>query len=320
MRVYSFLAAAAFLAVLSVPLWAGGSAEAGGASGDTAPRVLKIGILPDVDSVPLVMARELGFYREAGASVELVSFGNPMNRDAALQAGEIDGAVSDLLAAAFARKGGFPLFAAAATDGSYKFLASGAKEKASMETIENGEVALSRNTIIEYCTDRILEARGYAPEYIRKVSIPQIPVRLEMLNSGKLDGATLPEPLASAALASGAVLLGSSDELGINPGVLLFSEEVISERSGELKAFFDAYNAAVSWLNVQETSDAMDKIIRASGFPESVRSVMVLPRYSPARLPSEKEVEEVVEWMLSHSLIEERYAYADLVRRAVPVE
>jgi NitT/TauT family transport system substrate-binding protein len=320
MKVRTFLTAAVLLAVLSCPLWAGGSSESDKVSGDTGTGVLKIGILPDVDSIPLIMARELGLFREAGAAVELVPFGNPVNRDAALQAGEIDGAVSDLLAAVFARKGGFPLFAVTGTDGSYKLLASGAKGISSLENLENGEVALSRNTIIEYCTDRILAAGGYLPDHIRKVSIPQIPVRLEMLNSGKLDGATLPEPLASAAIARGAVLLGSSDELGINPGVLLFSEEVIRERSGELKALFAACDSAVSWLNAQTSPAAMESIIHAAGFPEGIRDVMVLPHYSPAHLPSEKEVEEVVEWMLSHSLIEERYGYADLVRRPFPME
>lgn len=276
---------------------------------------LRVGILPDVDSVPLVMARELGFYEEAGVRVELVSFGNPVNRDSALQAGEIDGAVSDLLAVAFARRGRFALSAVAATDGSYKLLGSGVKGVSSMERLEGAEVALSRNTIIEYCTDRILEAAGRGPEYIRKVSIPQIPVRLEMLKSGGLDGATLPEPLASAALASGAFLIGSSDALGIDPGVLVFSREAIDHKPGEIGVFLDAVDAAVDWLE-SGGRNGMERIAEAAGFPAETAGAMVLPRYSRAALPEEKEVEEVVEWLFARSLIDEKYRYQDLVDRS----
>ena len=69
-------------------------------------------------------------------------------------------------------------------------------------------------------TDEILAKDGLKGDDINKVIIPQIPTRLEMLQNGKLAAATLPEPMASIAIYNGGRLLKSSDDLGINPGVI----------------------------------------------------------------------------------------------------
>ena len=74
--------------------------DASGAKG--AKQALSIGLMPDTDSVPFIVAREKGFFAEEGVEVTLQPFKSAMDRDAALQSGQLDGAVSDLLAAAFA--------------------------------------------------------------------------------------------------------------------------------------------------------------------------------------------------------------------------
>ena len=64
---------------------------------------LTIGLMPDTDSIPFIIAAERGYFAEEGVEVELQPFKSAMDRDAALQSGNLDGAVSDLLAVIFAR-------------------------------------------------------------------------------------------------------------------------------------------------------------------------------------------------------------------------
>jgi len=92
------------------------------------------------------------------------------------------------------------------------------------------DIAISTNTIIEYATDKILEKYGLSPDDVNKVAVPQIPARLEMLQSGKIDAATLPDPLATVAMKNGAKVIESTDRLGINPGVLLFSDQALEQK------------------------------------------------------------------------------------------
>lgn len=137
---------------------------------------LTIGLMPDTDSIPFIIAAERGYFAEEGVEVELQPFKSAMDRDAALQSGNLDGAVSDLLAVIFARSGGFDVRAVSYTDGNYNLVASDGAGIASPADLRGKEIAVSKNTIIEYVTDEILAANGMREEDVAKVVIPQIPV------------------------------------------------------------------------------------------------------------------------------------------------
>ena len=274
---------------------------------------LKIGLMPDTDSVPFIIAQEKGYFAEEGLNVELHSFKSAMDRDSALQSGNLDGAVSDLLAVAFAKDGGFDVKVTSMTDGSYKLVAAPGAEKLSVKELAGKEVAVSRNTIIEYVTDHILESNSMSGDDIAKVVIPQIPTRLELLQSGKLAAATLPEPMASVAVHNGCRFITGSDELGINPGVILFTEKSTKEKRAEIQAMYRAYNKAVAYLNSTERAEYIDLVVEKSGFPPAAKEALVLPVYHTAALPKENDVTDCIAWLKGKELIKNSYGYADLV-------
>jgi NitT/TauT family transport system substrate-binding protein len=274
---------------------------------------LTIGIMPDVDSVPLVIAAQKGYFDKEGLKVELSHFNSARDRDAALQAGKLDGAVSDILAAAFAKEGGFDVKITSMTDGSYKLLVGKTSGVTKAEDLKGKDIAVSTNTIIEYTTDRILKEMGLLPTDIKKVAIPQIPVRLEMLQNGKLTAATLPEPLASEAVKNGARVLQSTDQLKINPGVILFTSKTISEKSTELKAFYKSYNEAIAYLQKEPLTSYMALLVKENSFPEDVKDSVQMPKYNNAALPSKKDFTDVIAWQVQKSLIKTTFKYEDLV-------
>lgn len=274
---------------------------------------ITIGVLPDVDSIPFIIAQEKGFFQEEGLTMNLEHFKSPVDRDSALQSGNLDGAISDVLAAAFANDNDFKVKIVSMTNGSYKLLMHKDSEITDLQGLKGKDVAISKNTIIEYTTDQMLMEGGLTGEDIHKVVIPKIPARLEMLQNGKIDGATLPEPLASIAIKSGAKLLNSSDRLGINPGVLMFTAQSVEEKSQEIEAMFRAYNKAIDYLNKESVASYMDILIEKAGLPEAVRDVMELPNYTEAALPTEKDVVDVIEWLYDKGLIQNKYDFQDLV-------
>ena len=274
---------------------------------------LKIGLMPDTDSVPFIIAQEKGYFAEEGLNVELHSFKSAMDRDSALQSGNLDGAVSDLLAVAFAKDGGFDVKVTSMTDGSYKLVAAPGAEKLSVKELAGKEVAVSRNTIIEYVTDHILESNAMSGDDIAKVVIPQIPTRLELLQSSKLAAATLPEPMASVAVHNGCRFITGSDELGINPGVILFTEKSTKEKRAEIQEMYRAYNKAVAYLNSTERAEYIDLVVEKSGFPPAAKEALVLPVYHTAALPKENDVTDCIAWLKGKELIKNSYGYADLV-------
>jgi NitT/TauT family transport system substrate-binding protein len=59
---------------------------------------LKMGLLPIQDTLPFYVAEQQGYFEDEGISVELVPVKGAQERDALMQAGEIDGMLTDLIA------------------------------------------------------------------------------------------------------------------------------------------------------------------------------------------------------------------------------
>ncbi|EGO64318.1 ABC transporter substrate-binding protein [Acetonema longum] len=274
--------------------------------------MITLGLMPDVDSIPFIIAQEKGFFKEEGLTVNLKSFKSAVDRDSALQSGNLDGAISDMLAEAFAKNGGFDTVITSMSQGSYKMVVNKDKAVSSIQDLKGQDVAVSKNTIIEYVTDRILAKGGLTPEDINKVVIPQIPTRLEMLQNGKITAATLPDPMGSIAMKNGGKLLSSSDQLGVNPGVLLFTGKAVKAKEQEIKAMYRAYNKAIDYLNKEPMDSYIDLVIEKGGFPPSVKGALVLPSYTKATAASPREVEAVVQWLHSRNLINKAFTYEEL--------
>ncbi|WP_295918539.1 MetQ/NlpA family ABC transporter substrate-binding protein [Anaerovibrio lipolyticus] len=285
----------------------------GNKQSDKELQAITVGVMPDIDSVPIIIAQEKGYFAEEGLKVNIQQFKSAMDRDAALQSGNLDGAISDLLAVAFAKSGGFDVKVTAYTDGDYKLIAGKNENVASPKDLAGKDVAVSKNTIIEYVTDQISVSQSMKEDSINKVVIPQIPTRLEMLQNGKLAAATLPEPMGSIAVANGCKFITDSEQLGINPGVMMFTAKCVDNKKAELQAFYRAYNKAVKYLNEHSQDEYMDLIIEKSGFPAIAKTALKLPKYREAGLPQEKDVVDCIKWMNSKGLIKQEFSYNDLV-------
>jgi NitT/TauT family transport system substrate-binding protein len=168
------------LVALAVAPFAASSASAEG---------LRVGVLPDADSLPLLVAEDEGLFSASGVEVSLVSFKTAVERDAALQAGAIDGAVSDLLAAALAAQSGFDIKATSLTDGRYGLLVSPLSRIASLAGLAGKSVGISSSTIIQYAAETMLERGGVARADIKSLAVPKIQLRMELLLAGQLDAA-----------------------------------------------------------------------------------------------------------------------------------
>ena len=310
MKKLLFLVSVLVMIVLSA---AGCGNTADNTAGNKELQEINIGLMPDIDSVPVIMAQEKGYFAEEGLKVNIQQFKSAMDRDAALQSGNLDGAISDMLAVAFAKSGGFDVKVTAFTNGSYKLIAGKDAEVNSVQDLIGKDVAISKNTIIEYVTDQITAANNMPENSLNKVVIPQIPTRLEMLQNGKLAAATLPEPMGSIAIYNGCKYITGSDELGINPGVMMFTSKAVESKKAELQAFYRAYNKAVAYLNDTDKAQYMDIVIEKSGFPAAAKDALVLPKYRPAGLPKQQDVTDCLTWMNQKNLIKQNYTYDDIV-------
>ena len=307
------LARGAARAALAAVAWAlVASAPESAATPAGAAAELRVGVLPDADSLPLLVAEAEGRFAAEGVNVRLVPFKTAVERDAALQAGAVDGVVADLLAAALAAQGGFDFRVTSLTDGRYGIVAAPGSGISRAADLAGVPVGLSTNTIIQYAVESLLARAGLPAASIQGLAVPKIQVRMELLLSGQLKAACLPEPLLTVAREKGAALLASSDDAGLGAGVLMFPKSVIDARLDDIAAFYRAYWKAASAINA-DNDRYRPFLVERAGFPAEARAAFRFVRYAKPRLPSESDVRAVLSWMEAKGLLAKELAPASLL-------
>lgn len=278
---------------------------------------IRIGILPIEDSLPLVVAEDEGIFLKYGLKVELIPFNSALERDAALMVGEIDAAVTDPLAVILLRDKGYDIRIVSLClgmnpdEGVFAILAAPNSTIESVEDLNGKKIAISSNTIIEYVTDVMLSK--YNISY-NKVEIKQIPMRVRILLDGKIDAATLPEPLASYAVTRGAKLILSDAmmEKSVTQTVIVFRGEFVDRKRDELKNFLKAYEDAVSTINSNK-SKYRNKFIEIARIPENIAGKYPMPNYPPPKKLPKEFYDRYLHWALSKGLISREVPYEEVV-------
>jgi NitT/TauT family transport system substrate-binding protein len=212
---------------------------------------IKLGILPVIDTLPLIVADSEGLFKAEGIDVELVVFNSALEKESALTSGGLDGSFGDLITSLLQVKNGTDTKLVIESSHTSKetrmfaLLASPGSGINSLDKITNEEVAISMGSIIEFFLDRILVSKGIEPSKIKRIEVKAIPVRMQMLMSDSLKLALIPEPLASKAAKDGAKILADDTGMDTTATVIIFKESFLSKNSAAMKKFFKAYNKSV---------------------------------------------------------------------------
>jgi NitT/TauT family transport system substrate-binding protein len=279
-------------------------------------RPIRIGIMPDVDSLPFLLAQEEGLFAKHGVQVQLVPFQSPVERDAAFQAGQLDGFVGDTLGAVFLEQSGFDIAITSITNGRYGLAASPKGTISSAGQLGGVAIAVSSNTIIEFIAHSLVMAAGVPNREFNLIAIPKIPVRMEVLLNGQVQAACLPEPFYTLAIANGARALGDSTSLDDAPGIMIFSAKVVEERQADLKKAYGAYWEAAQKINNQPDA-YRDFLVAKGGFPQTIRDLFQFVTYTKPQVPTQAQVAHVVDWLKSRGLLKKQLAYTDLVDASI---
>jgi NitT/TauT family transport system substrate-binding protein len=274
-------------------------------------QTLTIGVMPDVGAAPFIIAKEMGYFEEEGLDVQVEVFRSAMDRDTAFQTGNLDGVMSDLLAVVFFNDNDFPVKVTSSTYGNFRMVTSPSNKELTKDNLSDLKAGLSTNTVIEFATDIILQDNN--GQSVEKVAIPKIPLRLEMLANDEIDIATLPEPLASAALLKGGRLITDTEEAGYQPGVFIFSEKALETKNNQLDGFYKGYNKAVEYLNTRDSEEYFPLLVEQLSFPPVLEGQFEMPVLEAHRQVKASDLDLVNKWMLDKELTTNNYTLEDIL-------
>lgn len=248
---------------------------------------LQVGMMSAVDAAPFYLAQQKGYFADEGVEVELVLFTNGQHRQTALQTGQVDGVMTDLVALITQAAGDFPIKGTVSTDGLFPLLST--QDISKQQTISAGTMEIS-------VTNYLLERYMHDTHTLDKVFINEIPARLEAVASGQLDLGIFPEPFASIGALRGLYKWEFPEIPEESVNIMAFTESALQHKREELKRFHRAYQKAVT--DLQANPDTARAILMDSfdQLPEPVRDEMGLPQYHNARLPSDTFLQEIIHW------------------------
>jgi len=291
---------------------------------NTMNQPLKIGVLFIEDNLQLFLAEAEKRFEKSGLNVELIPFPSAVERDAALQAGQIDGEAADIVAACLLKKGGTDVRISSITlgvtpqEGRFVLLGSPDSDFKSAKDLANVKIAISENTIIEYITDTLLIKEGLKKEEIQKLSIPKMPIRLQMLVNNQVKAALLPDPLASLAEKQGAKIVIDDTKLDFNASqvVLLFRKDSVENKREAIKKLIEVYGTAAKDLT-ENPAKYRPLLIEKAKIPAPIKDTYKSPSYSLPQAPSEQDVMNVLNWMVEKKLLEKPFTYNEIVDKTL---
>lgn len=290
-----------------------------GCSPQSSEAPLKVAVLPVLDSLPLYVAQEQGYFAAEGLQVELVPVGSAPERDQLMQSGQIDGMLNELVTTLYYNRSGSQVkivrFARTATAEYPVFRILAARDSGITvpADLKGVEIGVSQGTVIEYMADRVLQNAGLKADEIKKIAVPKIADRTALLESGELKAAVMPDPLASLLMQKGAVLVIDDTTLPeVSTSVYAFNNAAITDRSKDIEAFLRAVEKAVTDINA-DPARFNDLMVQLKLVPEAAIGKYKIPLFPTASVPSEAQFADALQWALDGGLISAEQSYADNV-------
>ncbi len=287
------------------------------------PTTLKIAVLPIIDTLPMYVAQQEGLFTKHGVTVEFVPVASAPERDQILAAKQADGTINETLAVMLFNKESVQMqvvryaLRPTAGHGHFFILASSQSGITSVNGLKGVEIGVSQGTVIEYVTERLLQAEGFTADEIKTIAVPKIPDRMALLASGELKAGVMPDPLASLVVGQGGVVVTDDSkypEYGFS--VISFRKEIIDANPQAVKGFLAAIEEATALVNA-DPAKYKNVLSEQNLVPPPLLDVYQPPIFPLAGVPTETEWLDALNWLHDKGMLDVDVSYADSVNASL---
>jgi NitT/TauT family transport system substrate-binding protein len=284
-----------------------------------AAKPLKIAVLPIIDTLPMYVAQQEGLFSKHGVDVEFIPVASAPERDQLLAAGGADGTINETLAVMLFNKEKSQMqvvrYALRPTDknGHFFIIASPKSELSSIDGLKGVEIGVSQGTVIEYVTERLLQADGFNADEIKTIAVPKISDRMALLASGKLQAAVMPDPLAALVVSQGGRIVADDSkhpEYGFS--VISFRKVAIDQQPETIKGFLAAIEEATALLNA-DPAKYKNVLSEQKLVPQPLLDAYQPPAFPAAGVPTESEWKDALSWLKEKGILTTDVSYQDSV-------
>jgi NitT/TauT family transport system substrate-binding protein len=275
---------------------------------------LKVGALSMMTVLPLYVAQQENLFKGQGVNVEIVPFRSQIERDTALNTGQIDGIVDDIYIAPVFNKDTEAVKVVAVSqlqDYMFAIVASKQSKVNSVEDLKNVEIASSLGNIIEYVTDQMCLNAGLKANEIKKISVAKMVSRLEMLNQGQIEAASFSRPLSDMAILGGGKVIIDDSKQSLLTCSIMISTNTLKARPDDVKNFMKAWTKATQNISADPVK-YLSTLVKSANIAAELADKIVVPKFDMPRAPTKEEYQPKLEWNLAQKNISKPIPLEDI--------
>jgi NitT/TauT family transport system substrate-binding protein len=286
----------------------------------------KLGYMKIVDTAPMFVAMERGFFKAAGLELETVPMAGGAVIVQGVTSGDLQIGWTNVISLYQAHVEGFDfkLIAGGATNvkgsnDTHALLVPKGSVVSSARELEGKTVAVNTlNNIVHLMAMAWLDQNGGSAGKVKFVEVP-FPQMEAALAAGKIDAASVHEPFASAAVGKGvARLLANpwSDVIGRFLIASWFaSDKWLHKNKATALAFVNALNRGVDTISA-DPKGSRDAIAKWTGLPPELAAKITLPVYD--KVLSEKDLQATIDLTQKYKLIPRTIKAREVISNLAP--
>ena len=291
------------------------SSNASKDSSITAAKVT-IGTLATEDILPMWVAEDEGIFSEVGVDATVQTFQSATELIAAVNAGEVDFAMTDPMVTASIYASGTDVqiewvtLGTTAAQGRFGIMTAD-DSITSLKDLAGVEIGVGSNTILEYVMDKLMEEAGVSDDDIKVSELQKLPVRYQAMASGQVKAAALPASLLALGEASGyRVIADDTSGDNISQSVMIANSNFLESDAGKAaaQALKNAWDKAAEEINAApENYRAL--LAEKASLSDAVAETYELSEYPTCQLPTQEQVDDVLSWMKKKEYLAEGITY-----------
>lgn len=259
---------------------------------------LKVAVLPTLDCLPMLIAREYNLFDSLGADVRLKNYTAQMDCDTALAKGRVELAITDLIRAERLIRQGTKLTYLTATNTYWQFFTNRIARLKEMKQLDDKMIAMTRYSATDYLARRAMDSVKIKHDKVFFVQINDVNIRLNMLINNEMDAMLLTEPQATVARIARNPVLMDSRKLNVNLGAIVFRTKAIGDRrrKKQLNIFVKAYNQACDSINKNGLKHYRKLICKYYHVKENVVDSIPMIKYNHVNYPKLRDINIAKNW------------------------
>lgn len=259
---------------------------------------LKIAVMPTLDCLPFYLAEDHNLF-DTAVDIRLKHFTAQMDVDTAMMNRRVELAVTDLVRAERMIKQDSAIGYLTATNAYWQLITNRIARMTQLKHLEDKMLAMTRYSVTDMLGDLAVDSVKLKPEFVFRIQINDVNIRLKMLENNEMDALLLTEPQAAQARLLKHKVLLDTRSLDMKMGAVVMRNKEMNERNRkrQLDVMIKGYNDACDSINKNGVAAYSDLVMKYCKVKKNTVESLKDIKFEKISVPRQQDIECARKWL-----------------------